>query len=98
MDGNRRLKYGAVKNKGVELAIFTARIDSGRQFGKELVVQFSPGEALIQFLGIDTRGDRAKTVANEPLCQFVGINVPQRKDGSRFDTRQFLLAIGTQVA
>src|SRR5256885_6827600 len=55
--GNGFAEDGAIEDEGVKLAVFAAGVDSRRQLAKEGGVELPPGEAVVEFAGIDADGD-----------------------------------------
>src|ERR1700688_2400193 len=48
MARDRRLKYRAIENEGVEFAVLSAGIHAGRQVGEERCVQLAPRKGRIE--------------------------------------------------
>jgi hypothetical protein len=86
-----------VKDKGVEFAVFSARVGAGRKIAKKGFVEFTPGEAGIDNLGVNANGHSAETLRVKKADEFARITLPEGKEGGHADARKILFAIGAQV-
>src|ERR1700684_2315749 len=82
-DFAKRKFYGCAKNrpveyKGVKLAVLTARIDVGRQFGEKIFIYHAACERRIELLRIDAHDDRFESFPDEFPHQSGRIPLPDR--------------------
>ena len=76
-------EHGAVKNKGVELAVFTAGVDAFRQRGYEGFIIKTPGKLLWHTAWVDAGDDSAHALLQHEPRQLSGGVLPERE--KRFD-------------
>lgn len=94
---DRPAEDGAVKNKGVEFAVFSTRVGAGRKIAKKRFVKFTAGEAGMDDLGVNANGHGAETLRVKKADEFARIALPERKESGHADARKILFAIGAQV-
>jgi len=81
----------------VELAIFAAGIDIGRQRAQQVVVEAPAGEAAIQLARIDRDEMGEEARSDHVGGQFACVTSPQREDSGHSGGREPFLAIGPDV-
>src|SRR6266566_1283029 len=96
-NGNGRAEDWTVKNKSVKFAVFAAGIDAGRQIREERFIEFTPGEAAIENLGIHADGDGAESLGVEKTDELARVALPDGKKCGHADARKVLLAINAEV-
>src|SRR3974377_240973 len=75
---------GSIKDEGVELTVFAARMASRKR--------------RVEFFGIDAGGDATKAVGNEARGQLTRVDAPERKSCVHFELGKVLFTIGPQIA
>ena len=91
------MKDGAIENKSVEFAVFTAGVGAGWKIAEEGSVKFAAGEAGVKDFRIDTRGDCTEVLLMEVADEFARVALPNGEEAGHADAGEIFLAVGAEV-
>src|SRR5581483_2073214 len=97
-DWDRLTEHGASICKCMELTIFTAGIDALRKIVQELFIEVSSGKIRVQRLRIYAYEPCAQAAPDHLPGQFVGRNLPKRKEWLQPSVGELAFAIGADVS
>src|SRR5579863_6489037 len=93
LNRNGPAEHGTVRDEGVELAVFSARIDARRQIGYEARIELTAGEGWIQNSAVDASHAGAQATRQHLAGKGICRRTPQRKDRIEARFRQHALTI-----
>ena len=93
----RMFEHRTGVNARVELTVFAARVDTGRQFLQQTAIELAADEGGVEGPRIDARHPRAQTAAQHLARQAISRDTPGREQRLEPRAGQFLHSIAAHV-